>query len=157
MCHPRNIVRLDDLDGFIDLSDDGTSSKVHFLYVSVSPLGVTTRAFHKTIGFMKCMDHVDSFIKCSDKTKDPYKMQTHHFWIIFYEMPRLYNLQQHTRIVYGNMRPYKMQKPLLTIPHIHKTPTFYEMPSLPTIMGSKLLNLISGSYIRKVIHRAEKN
>ena len=35
-------------------------------------------------------------------------------------MPGLYKLHHHTRIVYRNMRPYKMPKPPLTIPRIHK-------------------------------------
>ena len=46
----------------------------------------------------------------------------------FYEMPRLYKLHRYTWLVYRNMRPYKMPKPLLTIPHIYKNNHLYKMP-----------------------------
>ena len=50
-----------------------------YIHPPLNAWGMTKMAFHKTIGFMKCMNHVEFFIKCSDKTRNPYKMQTRHF------------------------------------------------------------------------------
>ena len=80
-------------------------------------------AFHKTIGFMKCMNHVEFFIKCSDKTRNPYKMQTRHFLSFLWNAtslqitsPYTNSLSQHVLIKCQNL-----SSPFLTL---IKTPFF---------------------------------